>query len=72
VKPLWDRLSTRGRVALILTLGTAALGLVVTARRDLHTRDRDLIRGNPDVWNRVTVMPGAAAAYLALGRRRSP
>lgn len=68
---LWDRLSLPGRVVLILTLGTAALGLVLTARRDLHTRDPDLVRGNPDVWERVTIMPGGAAAYLGLGRRRN-
>jgi hypothetical protein len=72
VKTLWDRLSIPGRIILLLTLGTAALGLVVTARRDLHTRDPDLIRGNPDVWNRITVMPGGAAAYLSLGRRKHP
>jgi len=72
VKTLWDRLSVPGRVVLVLTLGTAALGLVVTARRDLYARDPELVRGNPTVWNRVTVVPGGAAAYLSLGRRRHP
>jgi hypothetical protein len=72
MKTPWDRLSIPGRIVLVLTLGTASLGLGLTARRDLHTRDPDLIRGNPDVWNRVTVMPGGAAAYLSLGRRRHP
>jgi hypothetical protein len=70
VKRSWNQLSLPGRIALVVALGTAAITLVSAARRDLHTRNPGLIRGNPDVWEKVTYMPGGAGAYLTIGRRR--
>jgi hypothetical protein len=58
---------------LLLLVAGAAMGaiLVVTARRDLARRDPAAVRGDPDVWRRVTYLPGPAAAYLIAGRRRT-
>ena len=70
MKRSWDRLSLPARIAIVVAVGTAAITLVSAARRDLHTRNPGLIRGNPELWEKVTYMPGGAGAYLAIGRRR--
>lgn len=69
MKSLWKNLGTGGRIALLVGLALAVVALVLTARRDLNTRDPATIRGNPEVWQRVTRFPGGAAAYLVAGRR---
>lgn len=69
MKSLWKGLETRGRVALLLGLTAGAIALVLTARKDLKTRDPAAIRGDPELWQRVTHFPGGAAAYLIAGRR---
>lgn len=69
MKSLWERLGTRGRIALLLGLTAGAVALVLAARNDLNTRDPATIRGDPEVWQRVTHFPGGAAAYLIAGRR---
>jgi hypothetical protein len=72
VKRLWSGLGTPGRIALVLGLASSAIALVLTARNDLQDRDSAAIRGNPEVWKRVTRFPGGAAVYLIAGRRLHP
>lgn len=69
---MWKRIPMGGRVALLVGLVVAATMVVVTARRDLAERDPATVRGDPEVWRRVTYLPGAAVAYLMAGRRRTP
>lgn len=69
MKALWAKLPPAGRVALLAGMVAAGVTLVATARRDLARRDTDLIRGNPEVWDRVTRLPGGATAYLIAGRK---
>jgi hypothetical protein len=69
MKTLWRRLPPAGRAALLIGAATAAATLVVTARRDLAGRDQSSIRGKPEVWDKVTRMPGGATAYLIAGRK---
>lgn len=70
MKATWRGLSPIQRSLLILGTATAAACLSVAARRDLAGRDAAAVRGDPDVWDRVTYLPGGAAAYLAFGRRK--
>lgn len=72
MRSMWRALSLPGRVALVVGLVVAGTAVVITARRDLAERDPATVRGDPDIWRRVTFMPGAAAAYLVAGRRRPP
>lgn len=69
MKSVWKCLGTRGRMALLFGLTVGAVALVLTARKDLSTRDPAAIRGDPEMWQRVTRFPGGAAAYLVTGRR---
>jgi hypothetical protein len=69
MRALWNRLSPSGRIALILGIAAGATALVLAARRDLRGRDPDAIRGDPELWDRMTRFPGGAAAYLIAGRR---
>lgn len=69
MKSIWSEFSTSGKAALLLGAAALAVAVVAAARRDLATRDPSTVRGNPDVWGRVTWMPGAAAAYLIGGRK---
>lgn len=69
MKALWAKLPPVGRVALLAGMAAAAVILVATARRDLAKRDTASIRGNPEVWDRVTRLPGGATAYLIAGRK---
>lgn len=66
----WKRLSTSGKVSLIGALLMVALGVISLARLDLATREQDQVRGRKDVWERMTMFPGGAAAYLIAGRKR--
>lgn len=43
--------------------------LLVFVRRDLEQRPDTGIRGRREVWQRVTVLPPGAVAYLLFGRR---
>jgi len=72
MKSLWSNLPTAGRVALVIGVAIGAAGLIATARRDLANRDPSAVRGNHEVWDRVTRFPGGATAYLVTGRSRSP
>lgn len=67
---LFARLSPVQRTAVITCAVGAAVATVVTARRDLATRDADDLRGRREVWNRVTYLPGAAVVYLLFARKR--
>lgn len=69
MRGLWNTLSPTGRVALIVGILATAASLIVGARRDLATRDAAAIRGNPEVWDNVTRLPGGATAYLVAGRK---
>jgi hypothetical protein len=72
MKPMWKRMPLAGRLAFVVAALAAATMVVVTARRDLAERDPATVRGDPTTWRRATYMPGAAAAYLVAGRRRTP
>ena len=69
MKASWARLPPTGRIALLGGIAGAAVTLVATARHDLARRDMASIRGNPEVWDKVTRLPGGATAYLLAGRR---
>jgi hypothetical protein len=69
MKALWAKLPPTGRVALLVGMAATAVTLVATARHDLARRDTASIRGNPEVWDKVTRLPGGATAYLVAGRR---
>ena len=69
MKTVWKKLPGAAKVALLVGLATIAATLVVKARRDLAARDPSRIRGNPEVWDKVTRLPGGATAYLVAGRR---
>lgn len=69
MKALWAKLPPAGRVALLTGIVAIAVTLVAAARRDLASRDTASIRGNPEVWDRVTRLPGGATAYLVAGRK---
>lgn len=69
MRALWNRLSPKGRVALIVSMAGVAASLIVTARRDLAQRDAATIRGDPRMWDKVTRLPGGATAYLVAGRK---
>lgn len=69
MKSLWDKLPKAGRAALVIGGVAIAATLIVTARRDLARRDPRSIRGKPEVWDKVTRMPGGATAYLLAGRK---
>jgi hypothetical protein len=72
VRTLWKKLPTSGRVALLIGVAITAATLIATARRDLAARDASSIRGNPEVWDKATRLPGGATAYLVAGRRPVP
>ncbi|HSM44215.1 MAG TPA: hypothetical protein VK969_04275 [Acidimicrobiia bacterium] len=69
MKALWAKLPPTGRVAFLAGIAAAAVSLVATARHDLARRDTASIRGNREVWDRATRLPGGATAYLIAGRR---
>jgi hypothetical protein len=69
MRTLWKELPTAGRVALLIGVAITAVALIATARRDLEVRDSSSIRGNPEVWDKATRLPGGATAYLVAGRR---
>jgi len=69
VKAFWNKLPSAGRATLLTVAGAAAVALIVTARHDLSRRDPASIRGNPEMWDKVTRLPGGATAYLFAGRR---
>jgi hypothetical protein len=69
MRTLWNKLSPAGRFTMIVCAVAGAAALVVTARRDLARRDPRSIRGNPELWNKVTRLPGGATAYLLAGRK---
>jgi hypothetical protein len=69
MRTLWKKLPTAGRVALLIGVAITAVTLIATARRDLEARDSSSIRGNPEVWDKATRLPGGATAYLVAGRR---
>jgi hypothetical protein len=71
MRTLWKKLPTAGRAALLIGAAMTAATLIVTASRDLAARDSSSIRGNPEVWDKATRLPGGATAYLVAGRRRS-
>lgn len=71
MKASWARLPPTGRVALLVGIAAAALTLVATARHDLARRNTASIRGNPEIWDKVTRLPGGATAYLVAGRRHA-
>lgn len=66
-----SKLDRRLRVAVIAAMATGAVTAIRTARRDLASRATHEIRGNPQVWKRLTILPGPAIAYLLCGRRRT-
>jgi hypothetical protein len=72
MRTLWKKLPTAGRAALLIGAVMTAVTLIATARRDLAARDSSSIRGNPEVWDKMTRLPGGAAAYLVAGRRPAP
>jgi hypothetical protein len=72
MRTLWNRLPTAGRIALLLGALIAATTPIAIARRDLAARDPSAVRGNPDIWDKVTRLPGGATAYLLAGRRPEP
>lgn len=69
MRSLWNQLSPSGRIALILGIAAGAVTLVLTARKDLEARGTATIRGDREIWDRMTRFPGGAAAYLIAGRR---
>ena len=69
MRTLWKNLPTAGKAALLVGLAITAATLIVTARRDLAARHPSKIRGNPEVWDKATRLPGGATAYLVAGRR---
>lgn len=70
MKSVWNRLSTGGRVVFLFSIVAAGAAVVLTARRDLASREASAIRGDPEIWRRVTLFPGGATAYLVAGRRQ--
>lgn len=70
MKSIWKGMSVTQRVVCLAVCSAAAAGLVIAARRDLSGRDAAAVRGDRAVWKRITYLPGAAAAYLAFGRRK--
>jgi hypothetical protein len=72
MKPLWKKLPTAGKTTLLIGLAITAATLIITARRDLAARDPSKIRGNPEVWDKATRLPGGATAYLVAGRKPEP
>ena len=72
MKSLWIKLPTAARIVLVIGVAIGATGLIATARRDLASRDASAIRGNHELWDRVTRLPGGATAYLVAGRKREP
>jgi hypothetical protein len=72
MRTLWKKLPTAGRAALLIGAAMTAATLIATARRDLAARDSSSIRGNPELWDKATRLPGGATAYLVAGRRPAP
>jgi hypothetical protein len=72
MRTLWKKLPTAGKVALLIGATMTAATLIATARHDLATRDTSSIRGNPEIWDKATRLPGGATAYLVAGRRPAP
>ncbi|HEU4915585.1 MAG TPA: hypothetical protein VFV13_03395 [Acidimicrobiia bacterium] len=69
MRTLWKNLPTGGKAALLAGLAITAASLIATARRDLAARDPSSIRGNPEMWDTATRLPGGATVYLVAGRR---
>lgn len=69
MKSMWMKLSRGGKMALLLGVAAVAGTLILAARRDLAEREPSGMRGNPEVWDKVTRMPGGATAYLIAGRK---
>lgn len=69
MKSMWTKLSTSGKAGVLLGLAGLAGMLIFAARRDLAARAPSETRGDPEVWDKVTRMPGGATAYLIAGRK---
>lgn len=63
-----QRLTPKQALALSLWV-TIAIPAIIAARRDLATRRRDQVRGNYDLWRRLTWLPGPSIAYLIAARK---
>lgn len=72
MRTIWKKLPIAGKVLLLIGTAMTAATLIASARRDLAVRDPSSIRGNPEVWDKVTRLPGGAAVYLVAGRRPAP
>lgn len=65
-----QRLTKRQRILVFVGMAVAGIAAVAAARCDLRQRAPEDVRGNPEVWDRLTHMPGPSVAYLLFGRRR--